>query len=62
MWRYIKNKLDHYQKKPKNRTQLEERINAEWNKLTADDCCRYIDSMPRRIKDIIKSKGGPTKN
>ena len=61
VWHQLKARLDKYKTKPKNVTESEERIDAEWNKFTKEDCLKYIDSMPDRIKVVTKSKGGPTR-
>ena len=47
--------------RPTTKEELEQRIATEWYKLTENDCLKYIDSMPARIKAVLKSKGGPTK-
>jgi hypothetical protein len=41
--------------------ELWERVEAEWNKITAEECMRLIESMPRRVQAVLKAKGGHTK-
>ena len=60
VWSELKRRLDTYQKCPTTKEELTNRISTEWNKFTKEDCLRYIDSMPKRIEAVIKSKGGPT--
>ena len=60
VWSELKHHLDAYKTCPTTKEELANRISTEWNKFTKEDCCRYIDSMPKRIEAVIKSKGGPT--
>ena len=50
-----------YPTRPTTKEELKPRIATEWYKFTEKDCLKYIGSMPARIKEVIKSKGGPTK-
>jgi hypothetical protein len=34
---------------------------VEWGKITAEDCQKLIESMPRRIEAVFKAKGGHIK-
>ena len=60
VWAKLKSCLDAYETHATTPEELANRISAEWYKITKDDCLKYIDSMPRRIEAVIKSKGGPT--
>jgi hypothetical protein len=33
----------------------------EWSKITVEGCRRLIESMPRRLKEVIRKKGGNTR-
>jgi hypothetical protein len=57
----LKRRLNAYPTRPTTKEELEQRIATEWYKFTEEDCLKYIDSMPVRIKVVIKSKGNPTK-
>ena len=61
VWHQLKRRLNKYPTRATTVFELEERIEAEWYKFTKKDCLKYIDSMPRRIKAVIRSKGGPTR-
>lgn len=61
IWRQLKLNLSLYKTHAKNTQELWERIEKEWNKFDKDLCCKYIDTMPDRIRAVIKSKGGYTK-
>jgi hypothetical protein len=40
---------------------LWERVQEEWEGISQETVKNLIDSMPCRIKAVIKAKGGPTK-
>lgn len=41
--------------------ELWNRVKKEWSTFTAEDCRRYIDSMPDRCRAVIAAKGGHTR-
>lgn len=45
--------------KPSNKKELKFMLAQLWQKITKEECCKLIDSMPKRIKECIKAKGGP---
>jgi hypothetical protein len=59
LWDYIDKKLQ--KMKPKNVTQLQEMIQDIWCGVTCMQCQKLVDSMPRRITQCIKSRGGTFK-
>ena len=62
VWYPLKRRPNAFFTRPTTKEELEQRIIVtEWYKFTEKGCLKYIDSMPARIKAIIKSKGGPTK-
>ena len=61
LWRHVMLKLDAYDTKPKNMDELWDRFDAEWNKFTKEGMTKYYESMPKRIEEVIKAKGGYTK-
>jgi hypothetical protein len=61
LWETLKKKLQAYKNPPKGVWELWERVAVEWGKITAEDCQKLIESMPRRIEAVIKAKGGQTK-
>ena len=40
--------------------ELWEHIQVEWEKIEVGECQKLIESMPRRIEEVIKAKGGHT--
>ncbi len=44
-------------------TNLQERdaIMSKWTKISEECVQHLVESMPRRIKAVLKAKGGPTR-
>ncbi|KAG2189513.1 hypothetical protein INT46_002882, partial [Mucor plumbeus] len=61
VWYQLKRRLNTYTTRPTTKEELEARITNEWYKFTKNDCLKYIDSMPARIKAVIRSGGGHTR-
>ncbi|KIK78002.1 hypothetical protein PAXRUDRAFT_834765 [Paxillus rubicundulus Ve08.2h10] len=49
-----------YSEPPKGITELWERVEREWERIEAATCQELIQSMPRRVQEVLKSKGGYT--
>jgi hypothetical protein len=45
---------------PKGIHELWERVEEQWNGISAETCQRLIESIPRRIRAVIRAKGGHT--
>ena len=60
LWVHLKRTLQHYPTPPKGVHELWERVEEEWNGISAETCQRLIESIPRRIRAVIKAKGGHT--
>jgi hypothetical protein len=45
---------------PKGVYELWERVEKEWNGIFAEICQKLIESLSKRIKAVIKAKGGHT--
>ncbi|KAG2196174.1 hypothetical protein INT46_000455, partial [Mucor plumbeus] len=61
VWNQRKRRLKAYPARATTIAELEARIHQEWHKFTKENCLKYTDSMPNRIKAVIRSKGGPTR-
>ena len=61
LWSLMKRLLGQYTEPPKGVHQLVERVTEVWTKIDVEYCQKLIESMPRRIEAVIKSKGGYTK-
>ncbi len=46
---------------PANLQQLRDIILSIWTKISEECFQQLVESMPRRIKVILKAKGGPTR-
>ena len=55
------NPIGHLWVKVKRGLNVWDRVQEVWNKIEPEDCLALIDSMPRRIKAVITSKGKWTK-
>jgi hypothetical protein len=42
----------------KNKEELWDKMQDIWNNIDVDTCIKLIETMPVRIKDMIKAKGG----
>lgn len=60
LWHILKVKIT--KKKPKTLKELDMIVENVWyNDITVETTQNLVDSMPTRIKAVIKNKGGPTK-
>ncbi|CAF1495238.1 unnamed protein product [Adineta ricciae] len=56
LWNILDKRL---QSKPiNNKTELQQCLQTEWEKITADLCRSLIDTIPTRIEKCIKARGG----
>ena len=61
VWHQLILRLNKYPTRATTISELEERIERGWYKFTKEGCLKYIDSLPRRINAVIRSRGGPTR-
>ncbi len=61
LWDHLKRRLGEYETAPNGILELWERIEKEWEAIPASECQKLIESMPRRVEQVIKAKGGYTK-
>ena len=61
LWTHLKCQLNKYSTPPKGAHELWDRLVVEWNNIPPERCQTLIESMPRRIKAVIRAKGGHTK-
>jgi len=58
LWAHLKARLRSYEDAPRGVLELWQRVKEEWVKIPAQKCQTLIESMPRRINAVIKSRGG----
>ena len=59
LWAILKRQLGEYEHPPRGMIELWERVEAEWAAINVEICQNLIESMPRRVQEVIKNKGGP---
>ncbi|GFV31681.1 spectrin beta chain [Trichonephila clavipes] len=45
----------------RNKAHLKQVLQEEWDKISPDTTKKLVESVPRRLEDIIKAKGHATK-
>jgi len=53
----LKRRLQLYEEEPTSMYELWERVQETWNSIPVETCVNLIESMPRRVNAVIKSKG-----
>ena len=61
LWSILKRRLEKYNNLPSNVHELWERTQQEWYNIEPQIIKNLIDSMPRRLKALKRSKGKWTK-
>jgi len=61
LWDILERRVRMHKPLPKNKRELMDVLEDEWYKLEPEKLTKLIDSMPKRVKAVIKSKGNPTK-
>ena len=60
-WAYLKRQLNKYDKPPEGVKELFERVEKEWEAVSIDYVSKLYESMPRRMRAVIKARGRWTK-
>jgi transposase len=58
LWTIIKRKVR--ERAPTNKTELEKVLREEWELLDKDTMKKLVESMPQRVAEVIKARGGHT--
>jgi len=62
MWALLERRLfKNYETFPAGINDLWERIADTWYDITKEECQKYIETMPDRVKEVLKAKGSWTK-
>ena len=59
LWNTMKRKMENH--KPSNKAELFDFLRLEWETITQDECERLVESIPSRIRAVIKNRGFATK-
>jgi transposase len=59
VWAIMKNRV--YRRRPTTVEALKQIIQEVWNSLTVDLLRRLVDGIPKRLKEVVRKHGGPTK-
>ncbi|GBL80301.1 hypothetical protein AVEN_92224-1 [Araneus ventricosus] len=58
IWDHLNNSIRKFKISSKN--ELREKLMSEWDKIEGHVCANLVKSMPKRLNEVIKCKGGPT--
>lgn len=61
LWKIVKDEVSSFGFRAKNRPELIRKVMEVWNKIDVKKCENLVRSMPRRIRAVLKAKGGPTR-
>ena len=61
IWNDVDRRLRKLPGKISSKEDLWDKLQDAWNDLKEDDCRKLIKTMPERVRDIIKAKGGYTR-
>jgi transposase len=59
LWSELKRRLGCYETPPSGVLELWERVQEEWNQIEPEYCQKLIESMPTRMAEVLRNKGGP---
>ena len=60
LWRILKLRISKRREYIHNREEMVQVLREEWDKITPDDYRKCITSWTKRMKEVIKNKGGAT--
>ena len=58
---YLKKKLAEYEKEPEGMLELWERVQKEWSDIPRELCSSLVKGMRKRLRAVLKAKGGYTR-
>lgn len=61
LWAIIKRRLDEFENRPKTFDELWEQVQQVWEKISKEDIESLYESLPNRIQQVLKRRGGYSK-
>ncbi|KAL5536250.1 hypothetical protein ACEPAF_71 [Sanghuangporus sanghuang] len=61
VWYLMKIAINKRAVRPRNEEELKRALLEEWEKIDIKIINNLIDSMPRRVEQLVEAKGGSTK-
>lgn len=61
IWNLLKNRLQAREPRPQEIEEIKKAVVEEWNAIIIEEIRKYVDSMPKRIQEVISSNGGHTR-
>src|SRR5947207_8959490 len=61
LWKRLKDKISERRHRIRTIQEMEVALQQEWAKIEEDFLDKLMDSMPRRIKQMLQNKGGSIK-
>ncbi len=61
LWDVVEREIHIMNVQPTNLQQLRDAIMSKWTKISEECFQHLVESMPRRIKTVLKTKAGPTR-
>lgn len=58
LWSHLESRIRARATKPKNRRELASFLKEEWEQINSNFTSKLVNSMPRRIAEVIRAKGG----
>jgi len=60
-WDLVERRLRKLPELPTSQKDLWEKIQDVWNEIKVEDCTKLINTMPQRIKAVLRARGGYTR-
>lgn len=61
LWDELGRAVRSRQNAPSNLHELRQALIEEWDRIDPDRLTRLVESMPRRLAEVVRSRGGPTR-
>ena len=61
LWSKVKRRLWNLPERPTSLEDLWDKVQDVWNGIEVEECTKLIETMPERIRDVLKARGGYTR-